>query len=373
MTRRSLLYLSTLLPLVAAAACGGDTAAAADTAAQVPAITVGPENIAVVRHDALRVGPALSGSLQPERQAEIRAELPGAVLSIFADVGQRVAAGQVIARLDDRAVRDQALSARSGVSTAETAHAVAVREQERAEALFRAGAIAERNLELARSQASAAATQLANARAMLASAEKAFASTQVRAPFAGVIAMRQASAGDVVAPGAPLFTLVDPASMRLEASVPANELAAIRLGLPVEFHVAGYPTRRFAGRITRMSPTADPATGQVRIVASIPNAGNALVGGLFAEGRVASESRSALVVPDGAVDDRGIRPVVTRVRGGRAERVEVVLGLRDAATEMVELARGVSAGDTVLTGAARGIGGGTPIRVAAVADARRGE
>jgi multidrug efflux pump subunit AcrA (membrane-fusion protein) len=93
------------------------------------------------------------------------------------------------------------------------------------------------------------------------------------------------SAGDVVSPGGALFTVVNPASMRLEASVPASQLTSIRVGLPVEFSVTGYPNRLFGGRITRVSPTADPTTRQVRIVATIPNAGNTLVGGLFAEGR----------------------------------------------------------------------------------------
>ena len=364
-----------LVALPALAGCNGDDANAADTsaAARTAAVTVGAENVAPVRYDEVRVGPALSGSLQPELQAEIRAEMPGALLQTFADVGQRVGAGQVLARIDDRAVSDQALSARSGVSTAETAYNVAARELDRAETLLKAGAIAERQVELARSQASAASAQLANARAMLASADKALRTTQVRAPFAGVIAVRQASAGDVVAPGAPLFTLVDPGSMRLEASVPANELSLVRVGLPIEFQVSGYPNRRFGGRITRVSPTADPATGQVQIVASIPNAGNTLVGGLFAEGRVATESRNALVVPQGAVDERGIRPMVTRVKGGVAQHVEVVLGLRDAASEVVEIRSGLAAGDTVLTGAARSITAGTPVRVTVVQDAPRGQ
>src|SRR3712207_738507 len=125
--------------------------------------------------------------------------------------------------------------------------------------------------------------------------------------------------------------------MRLEASVPADQVGAIRVGLPVEFNVTGYPGRTFGGRITRVSPTADPATRQVQIVATIPNAGNTLVGGLFAEGRVASESRTAPVAPVTAVDERGLRPFAMRVKNGRVERVEVLLGIRDEASEIVEI------------------------------------
>src|SRR6185503_848751 len=107
---------------------------------------------------------------------------------------------------------------------------------------------------------------------------------------------------------------------------PAQSLSAVRIGMPVEFTVGGYDNRRFSGRVTRINPSADPATRQVRIIATIPNAGAALVGGLFAEGRVASESRTAPVVPIAAVDERGVRPWVMRINRGRVERVEIELG-----------------------------------------------
>jgi RND family efflux transporter MFP subunit len=227
----------------------------------------------------------------------------------------------------------------------------------------KAGAIAERDLERARNGALAAETQLANAKAMHASAGNQLRKTRVTAPFAGVLSARQANAGDVLSPGTPVFTIVDPSTMRLEASVPAQALSAIRVGLPVEFAVAGYPNHRFTGRVTRVNPTADPATRQVRIIVTIPNAGAALVGGLFAEGRVASESRTAPVVPVVAVDERGVRPSVMRIRNGKVERVEVDLGLRDNQTETVEVQTGLTPGDTVLMGTARGLTPGTPVKV----------
>lgn len=181
-----------------------------------------------------------------------------------------------------------------------------------------------------------------------------------------MVSQRQANAGDVVTPGAALFTVVDPASMQLEAAVPAEALAAVRVGMPVDFKVNGYPTRSFTGRIVRINPTADPATRQVKIVASIPNAGNTLVGGLFAEGRVSSETRDAPMVPLRAVDERGLRPYVVRLRAGRIEKAEVTLGIRDVASETVEISSGLAEGDTLLLGTARGISPGTPVRVSAV-------
>jgi RND family efflux transporter MFP subunit len=357
-----------LLAAVTTTACDRDEARAEPAGAT--AVVVGPENVAVVRLQDVRTGPALSGSLQAEQEATVRAELPAAVVQTFADVGQRVPRGALLARLDDRAIRDTYLSARTAVTTAQNNYTVAARELDRAQTLARAGAIADRDVEYARNAASAASAQLANARAVYANAAKQLGYTQIRAPFDGIVSQRQVNAGDVVSPGGALFTVVNPASMRLEASVPANQLASVRVGLPVEFSVTGYPNRVFAGRITRVSPTADPATRQVGIVATIPNAGNTLVGGLFAEGRVASETRTAPIAPASAVDERGLRPVAMRIKNGRVERVEVQLGIRDEANEIVEIRVGLTPGDTVLLGAARGVSPGTPITVSAVTDTK---
>ena len=353
----------------------GVTACKKTDASAVPAKTetmlVGPENVTVVRAELIRTGPALSGSLAPLRSATIRAEMSGAVLQTYAEAGQAVRAGQALAQIDAAVLRDQALSAKSAVATAESSHEIARRDVSRNEALEKAGAIAERDVERARNQLIAAAGQLANARAQLANAQKMLDKASVQAPFAGIVAQRQVNAGDVVSPGTALFTIVDPGSMQLEASVPAEQLGQVRVGMSVEFKVNGYPNRSFSGRVTRVNPTADPTTRQVKITAAIPNAGNTLVGGLFAEGRVSTESKNAPMVPIGAVDERGLRPSVVRLKNGKIEKVEVGLGIRDAAAETVEITSGLVAGDTVLLGAARGNSPGTPVRVSAPSDVRK--
>jgi len=213
--------------------------------------------------------------------------------------------------------------------------------------------------------------QLSTARAQLANVNKQLDKASVQAPFAGVVSLRSVNAGDVVSPGSALFTVVDPGSMQLEANVPAEALGEVRVGMPVDFTVNGYPNRHFTGRIIRVNPTADPTTRQVKILASIPNAGNTLVGGLYAEGRVSSESRTAPMVPVAAVDERGLRPTVVRLRNGKVEKVEIGLGLRDQAAETVEITSGIAPGDTVLLGAARGISPGTPVKISSPSDVRK--
>ena len=347
--------------LLLAMGCGGSDAAEASPPDET--VMIGAENIVVVASERLESGPTISGDLTPEQNASIRAEVGGSVVATYVEAGQRVAKGTRLAKIDDTGIQDSYLSARSGVTAAQSSADLAKREEERAVTLAEAGAIAERDVEAARRANTAAQAQLADARARLALAEKQLSSTVVTAPFDGTVSDRKVSAGDVVAPGAEMFTVVDPTSMRLEAAVPAEQLSVVKVGLPVHFTVGGYSDRVFTGRITRVNPTADPMTRQVRIFASIPNSGQTLVGGLFAEGRIAAESHTGLAIPLTALDEAGTVPAVMRVKSGKVERVNVTLGVRDEGTERVELLSGVEAGDTLLVGAARRIAPNTPVRV----------
>ncbi|HEV8363332.1 MAG TPA: efflux RND transporter periplasmic adaptor subunit [Gemmatimonadaceae bacterium] len=369
MTNLTRTLLTAALPsaLLALAACGksADDAQAETTPV---AVTIGPEAVTVVERQRIATGPAVSGTLAAEKEANIRAEMSGTILSTHADEGSRVAPGTLLARLDDRTVQDQFLSARSAHTVAKNAADLAARELARFERLATAGAISQRELEQARQNNEAAQGVLADARARLSLAQDQLDDARVRSPIAGIVSEKSVSAGDVVSPGAALFKIVDPRSMRYEASVPANQLTMIRVGAPVSFAASGYPGRTFEGRITRVNPTADATTGQVRIVVSVSNPGSTLVAGLFADGRVAAESHDGLTVPSNAVDQRAVKPTVVRLKAGRAERVEVELGIKDEERGRVEITKGVVAGDTLLVGAAVGISPGTPVRVGAPTD-----
>jgi membrane fusion protein (multidrug efflux system) len=369
--RRGIITAAVLALTISIAACSKKEETTAEAATAKQPMLVGPEAIAVVRAEEIRTGPALSGSLAPLKSATIRAEMQGSVLQTFAEPGQAVRAGQQLAQLDAQVLRDQLISARSAVNTAQNSFEIAKKDVERNETLVKAGAIAERQLEVARNQLLVAQAQHANARAQLANVQKALEKASVQAPFSGVVSARSVSAGDVVSPGTALYTVVDPGSMQLEASVPAEQLSQVRVGMAVQFKVTGYPTRTFTGRITRVNPTADPATRQVKITAAIPNVGNTLVGGLFAEGRVATETKQAPMVQASAVDERGLRPSVVRLKNGKIEKVDVTLGIRDAAAETVEITAGLVPGDTVLLGAARGLTPGTLVKVSAPNDVRK--
>jgi len=371
MSRSSLASTCVALVAIAGAAfaaqgCGSAESPAAANAAP-PVIDIGRENIVTVTRTEISVGPLISGDLRAQREATVRAELGGSVLQVVPDEGQAVKQGSLLARIEARTQEDALQSAGSMLRSAEEALSVAERELERTERLVQGGALAERELESARNTVMGARAQRDDVRTRLVSARKALGDATVTAPIAGLVARRHVNRGDVVSPGTELYTIIDPSSMRLEASVPSEQLNAIAVGGTVSFQVRGYPGQTFDGRIERVSPMADPVTRQVPIFVTIPNTQGRLVAGLFAEGRVLQQVKQALVVPLTAVNERGAEPWVLRVKDGKTERVNVTLGLRDTQTERVEIAGGLGDGDVLLVGAAQGMTPGTPIRIRAAA------
>ncbi len=335
----------------ALAACGRN--GAAREAAPQQTITLAPENVAVVSERTLKTGPEISGTLRAKREASIRAEVGGTVLAVHAEAGDRVEAGRLLARIDDAALRDGLLAARSGVAAAKNGAHVAEANARRARTLAQAGALAEQQAEQAEAALDGARAQLADAQARMSVAEQQVGKTRVRAPFAGSVASRQVSTGDVVAPGAPLFTVIDPTRLQLEASIPAARLADVRPGAAVEFTVTGFGDQAFRGEIERVAPAVDAATGQVRVYVDVKNEGGRLISGLYAQGRVAARSDTALAAPVAAVDTSSTPPTVLRVADGKVEKVRVKIGVRDEVAGAIALTEGVRPGDVLVLGSAR--------------------
>jgi len=361
MAGTALAMLAIAAPSVAVSACGrgGERPPPSEPAI----VQVGSENIALAERDTLRTGPSISGTLQPRDAATINSEVSGSVVQTYVDRGEPVKRGQLLLRIDDLSERQNLLSAQSAARSAQLAEENAASDLERDTRLYQAGAIAERDLEATRRALAAARAANADARARLATASQQLGKTSIVAPLAGVVSDRPVNAGDVVQPGAPLITVIDPSSMRLEAAVPSDQVSGIAAGAPVRFTVSGYGDRAFTGRVERVNPSVDPTTRQVIIYVSIPNATSRLVAGLFAEGRVATESRLTLEVPADAVDQSGVAPMVVRVEHGKAERVPVRLGVRDEMTDRYEILSGLTAGDTLLLGPAQSLPAGAEVRV----------
>lgn len=366
--RLDLARVSAVLGAVAslALACRRDEPAAPPPP---PAVQLAPGDVVVARTATLETGPLVSGTLEAAQSATVRAQVGGTVRTVGPELGQSVTRGTVLARIDARGLGDVASSTRTQVAAARAQLEVARREAERTRTLVEAGAIARRELEQAETQVAAHQAALGQALAQRATAQQQLDDTVVRAPVSGVVAQREVNAGDVVAPGATLYQIIDPSSVRLSASVPSDQLGALAVGQPVRFTVHGYPDQTFTGALSRIAPAADPATKQVAILVDIPNPTHRLLAGLFARGRITAQTATGVVVPAAAIDSRGETPSVLRIAtspsapsparspaaagsasatpGTVVERVPVQLGLRDPLREEV-VVTGIAAGTRVL-------------------------
>ncbi len=366
MMRHSRTVLTAALAAMAAtlAACGGASPEAAPGAAAAPAVVqLAPENVATATVADITSGPFVSGQLTPAREATVRAQVGGPLVSLTVDRGQAVRANAVIGRIAARDLDDAMASAQVAVKSAEASLTVARSEAARTESLVKGGALATRDLEQARNMVSGAEAQLAAARAREKAVWQQLDDTVVKAPISGIVSERPANAGDIVSPGTAIVTIIDPSSLRLEAAVTSDQVSLVRPGAKVRFRIRGLANEVVTGTIERLSPTADPITRQVTIFVTLPNTGGRLIAGLFAEGRVDAETRRGVIVPAGAVDETGPTATVTRIRDGKAARVTVTLGIRQSDTELIEVRSGVAEGDVLILGAAKTLAPGTPVRV----------
>ena len=197
---------------------------AADASENLQPVVIGPENITVVADTTLVDGPPISGSLGAEREARVRAELGGSVLQVFAEPGQAVKEGQVLAQIEPQTAREQAAFTDALVRSLQNDLRLQQRNLERDKRLAEAGAVSTRAVEADSLAVSQSEASLAEANARQVVARRVLERSTVRAPFAGIVSDRTISVGDVVKDGTELFTILDPSSLRLEGQVPAEAL-----------------------------------------------------------------------------------------------------------------------------------------------------
>ncbi len=260
----------------------------------------------------------LTGTLKPRAQVQVVAEVQARLLRVLRDEGARVAKGDVLAVLDETDYRLANDRARAALAVAEANRAHAQTEKERADNLLKTGGITDRDHLSAQVALQVADAGLAQARADAAISGQQLSRTQVRAPFAGRVAKRFPDAGSMLAPGAPLFTLVDDSILEFKAPVPSRDLAKVKLGAPVELGIDALPGAPVSGRIARIEPLVDERSRSFQVVVEVPGRAD-LVGGLFARASVrVGQVDGALVVPARRPRPRRLRPPPGRgLRGAR--------------------------------------------------------
>lgn len=340
--------LSTALLL---AACGGGKPEAkpAEKAADKPALLIAPEDLRAVGKSGLIGAPVITGAVQPARRADLRAEVAAIVLQVVRDNGERVRQGDLIVRLDATAIRDSLASAEEALRAATQSFEQTERVLVRQRTLNQQGMTSMQALEDAEVRRNAAQSELAAAKARLVTARQQMTRTEVRAPFDGLVSERKVSVGDTVQVGREIVKVIDPASMRFEGQVSADRLGELKLGQPVAFRVNGFGDTEFRGKLSRIDAAANATTRQVEIAASFDSPAEApKVAGLYAEGRVDTGARAALVIAESSIQRQGDSAYVWKLQGEQIKKVAVQLGARDERRGEIVIASGLAAGDEVL-------------------------
>ena len=325
--------------------------AAKGPAAAQPSATLllAPEDLRTLSASLQATGPVISGSLQPERRADLRAEVGAIVQQVVKENGEPVRAGELLVRLDDSAIRDSLTSADEAVRASTQAFEQAERQVQRLKTLQAQGMTSMQALEDAEVRRNNAQSDLVAARARSATARQQLRRTEVRAPFDGVVSERKVSVGDTASIGKELVKVIDPRSMRFEGLVSADRMLELKTGQAVSFRVNGLPQTDFAGKVRRIDSAANATTRQVEVVvAFVDPAAAPKVSGLFAEGRVETGGTQALTLAEGSLVRAGENSFVWRLQGNTVRKVAVKLGDRDPRTGVFPVLQGLAAGDRVL-------------------------
>jgi RND family efflux transporter MFP subunit len=339
-----------LAGLLAASLLGGCQKSAADaTKADAGPMLLAPEDVLTLRSSDLAAGPVITGTIQPERKADLRAEVAAVVVQMLKDNGETVHTGDLLVRLDETAIRDNVTSADEAARAASQAFDQAQRQVDRQKTLQAQGMTSMSALEDAEIRRNSTQSDLVAAKARLVSARQQLERTSVRAPFDGVVSDRQASAGDTAQIGKELLKVIDPGSMRFEGLVSADHMQDLRVGQAVRFRVNGTQQSEYVGKIRRIDPAVNDTTGQVGVIVDFTDkAAMPRVAGLFAEGRVETGTQHALMVPDSALVRAGQQASVWLLRGQTLVRTTVKLGDRDPRSGLWPILDGAQAGDRLL-------------------------
>jgi membrane fusion protein (multidrug efflux system) len=280
----------------------------------------------------------VSGTLQPVRQAVVKARVSGEVKQVNVREGEQVKAGQVLAYFDT-ADLDARVADRAGALESSRAQlALADKTRGMNTKLLNEKFISQNAFDSSESGYKVAEGNVKSAEAQLRIAEIARRDAAVAAPLAGVVAKRHVQPGEKVGFDAPLITIVDLRDLELQAVVPAIDVPELKVGMPVDLAVDGYGERRFAGRIERINPATEPGTRAILVFVSLPNADSALRSGMFATGRIAlGASAPVAVLPSTAVRTEAGQTYVWTIADGKLVKRMVVVGRRDEEAGLVEL------------------------------------
>ncbi len=305
-----------------------------------------PRTVTVVK--AMR-GPAIqavyaTGTVEATVTIRVAAQVAGRLLELMADEGQRVKAGDVLARLDDSDLR-------ASVSELEARATYAAQQFDRAGALLKQGWATKEKFDQARSDLDAARQSARRASELL-------TFMQLRTPADGVIIRRDGEVGDYIPVNQPVFYLAKAGvPLRISADVDEEDIPLVKVGQKVLIRSDAFPSRVFDGQVVEITPKGDPVARSYRVRVELP-ADTALMIGMTAETNiVTAEKPDALLVPVSAVSSASLWVV----RNGKVDRVAVQAGIKGR--DRVEVSGGVAEGDMAVINPPEGLRPGESVRI----------
>jgi len=298
------------------------------------------------------------GTLKANESVNLSTSITETVSAIHFDDGDRVAAGEVLVEMTSS--EEHALLEEAQVTVSE-----ARRQYQRVQSLEQKGTAAVSLLDERHREWEAA-------KARLEAIESRLADRLIKAPFAGLLGLRQVSLGALVEPGDVIATLDDDSRMKLEFSVPSLLLGSLHPGLPVMATTPAFAGRKFEGKVTGIDSRIDPVTRSIVVRASLPNPDRSLRPGLLMRVELSSAVREALAIPEEALvalGDKQFVLVVDEAEGNKVVRREVHLGGRRPGE--AEIVSGLAAGEKVITHGTTKVKPGDQVTILTVDDGTR--
>ncbi|WP_423460265.1 efflux RND transporter periplasmic adaptor subunit [Ottowia sp. VDI28] len=329
-----------------------------------PEIELSAVDMAKARIQDISAGVPVSGTLKAVSSAVVKARVSGELQGLTVREGDKVSAGQVIARIESSEYPNRVRQAEQQADAARAQVDIAQRQYDNNAALVKQGFISQTALDTSLANLNA---NKASHRAALAAADvarKSVADAVLRAPISGQISQRLAQPGERVAPEARIVEIVDLSQLELEAALSPADSVAVRVGQTASLTIEG-AAQPVTATVARINPATQAGSRSVLIYLSVqPTPG--LRQGLFAQGLLATERQTALAVPLSAVRTDKPLPYVQAVENGHIVHHTVETGARGAVGgETVVAVKGVAEGALVLRGAAGALREGTVVRLAA--------
>ena len=347
-----------LLTLIAVVALGWRGYAARQATRQAqsapvkdPVIELSAIDLATAHVIELTSGLPISGALKAVNSAIVKARVPGELQGLTVREGDRVEAGQVIARVESTEYADRVRQAQQQADAAKAQVEIAQRQVDNNAALVRQGFISKTAADNSLASLNTAQANHRAAQAGIDVLRKSLADTVLRAPISGQVSQRLAQPGERVAPEARIVEIVDLSRLELEASISPADSVAVRVGQQALLRIEGV-AQPVAATVARINPSAQAGSRSVLIYLTVA-AQPGLRQGLFAQGQLATETQRALAVPLNAVRTDKPLPYVQVVEGDRIAHRTVQTGVRgEVDGELWVAVQGVADGARLLRGAA---------------------